>query len=65
MKMINYRLNKWLCCSYKGINFTIINHLYTYMHEKTKNQITNQNKGQVHQTICRGKALTPRYFPSI
>ena len=36
--MLNYRLNQWLWCSYKGIHITINNHICT------KNNINNQSK---------------------
>ena len=45
------KLNEWIWCSYRKIHFTIINRIYIYMHKK----ITNQNKGQVHQTILFSK----------
>ena len=55
IKIINDHLYQGLWCSYKGIHFTIINHIYIYMHENQEKSITNQNKGQDHQTILFSK----------
>ena len=43
--MINYCLNKCLGCSYKGIHFKIINHLYIqYVCMKKQKKSNNQSK---------------------
>ena len=40
--MLNYHLNQWLWCSYKGIHFTIINHIHIYAWKTKKSN--NQSK---------------------
>ena len=57
--MIHYHLKKWLWCTYKGIHFTIINHLYICMHETKKSN--NQSKHRPSQNFGQVKGQVRIY----